>query len=83
MIHNNMSLTHFEIIQNSKNWLSQIIADDKKTWAEKVSQEIFGESKMVNASSTIWTIEDGVLIQSQEESNTNVADTRLSYEVYS
>ena len=38
---------------------------------------------MVNASSTTWTIEDGVLIQSQEDSNTNVADTRLSYEVYS
>jgi len=38
---------------------------------------------MLNTSSTTWTIEDGVLIQSQEESNTNIADTRVSYEVYS
>jgi len=63
--------------------LSQIIANDKKAWEEKLSQEIPGQSYMLNTSSTTWTIEDGVLIQPQEESNTNIADTRVSYEVYS
>ena len=36
---------------------------------------------MLNTSSTTWTIEDGVLIQPQEESNTNIADTRVSYDM--
>ena len=67
------------------NWWgkkSQIIANDKKTWEQEVSQKISGQTENMNSSSSIWTIEDGLLVLSQGERNTNIADRRLSYEVF-
>ena len=77
----NLFLTFYHLLTGGKN-VCQIIANDKKTWEQEISQEIPGQIENLNSSSSTWTIEDGLLVLSQGESNTNIADRRLSYEVF-